>query len=92
MVRILLGLTGSVACIKADELVKQLQQLGEVNVVLTQPALHFIDKDGLGCPVYSDGHRFRILCSRPLNFIFLEDEWNTYKKRDDPVLHIEVCN
>jgi phosphopantothenoylcysteine decarboxylase len=75
--KILLGISGSVAAIKCKQLVQELQQLGfDVRVVFTHCALHFVPLDSLAdadVQVYTD-----------------EDEWKSYSKRGDPVMHIEV--
>ncbi len=80
MANILLGVTGSVAAIKAPELVRSLQTAGhEVRVVATQPALYFFNPAEL-----------------PSGTLFTdEDEWPRREKgqtwqRTDPVLHIEL--
>ncbi|XP_067121478.1 phosphopantothenoylcysteine decarboxylase isoform X2 [Centruroides vittatus] len=80
-VHILLGVTGSVAAIKAKQLVQLLQEPKsenvriEVKVVATENALHFFSLEELKevAPVYRD-----------------DDEWKTWKKIPDPVLHIEL--
>lgn len=72
---ILLGMTGSVACLKAYELVEQLQSIGNVQVVATKSAKFFLDKlhKPLECPIYYD-----------------EDEWQSDYRLTDPILHIEL--
>ena len=73
--RILVGVTGSVASIKLLALVAELQKIAEVRIVSTAAAEHFW-KD-LALPqdvrVYKD-----------------IDEWNTWQKMGDAVLHIEL--
>jgi phosphopantothenoylcysteine decarboxylase len=77
--RVLLGLSGSVACIKAVALVHALLRQGhEVRVILTRAATHFVTATTLNavCPrvaVYTD-----------------ECEWMGWTTRGDPVLHIEL--
>ena len=72
--RVLLALTGSVASVKAEALVRLLLAFAEVRVVASAHSLHFFDLPHLRTlvPVYLD-----------------EDEWKTYS-RGDPVLHIEL--
>lgn len=41
--KILLGLTGSVATVLYEKLIKELQTIGEVEVIVTERAKHFID-------------------------------------------------
>lgn len=73
---ILLGLTGSVASIKAPLLVRLLSELGTVRVVASASARHFFDAadlpDSVG-PVLGS-----------------ESEWRAWKRIGDPVLHIEL--
>jgi phosphopantothenoylcysteine decarboxylase len=88
MARLILGLTGSVAAIKAPELLGALRRAGhEVRIVATRPALYFVrpdelvpataDRDGLAAPV----------------LLRDEDEWPAPGyRRGDPVLHIELRN
>lgn len=52
--KIILGLTGSVASILAPKLVKALQKIGEVQVILTHSAQHFSPKDKLSVPTHTD--------------------------------------
>lgn len=95
---ILLGLTGSVATILAPKLVKQLKEVtgpdGEVRVVVTESAKHFLEQDDEGQIIL------------PNTLVYTEyDEWhwlhqeneflkknimrNSYKK-DDKIMHIEL--
>jgi hypothetical protein len=76
--RVLLGLSGSVASIKAVELVQSLSAWAEVRVLCTARSLHFFSahelESRLLVKVYQD-----------------EDEWRDAPwKRGDPVLHVEV--
>lgn len=75
---LLIGITGSVATIKLNELIAELQRLSPPNklvirIVTTEAAKHFIVEEELSQPAYDDN-----------------DEWNMWKKRGDPVLHIEL--
>ena len=82
MARIVLGVTGSVAALRAPALYAGLRDLGHaVRVVATEPALHFFDPaslppdpaDPLVGPVFRD-----------------QDEWPEARwGREDPVLHVE---
>ncbi|VDL17114.1 unnamed protein product [Hymenolepis diminuta] len=73
---VLLGLTGSVASIKAEEIVSLLKQSGfNVKVIATENSLRFFDKSKLDVPVFTD-----------------RDENECWKQRNDPVLHIELKN
>jgi phosphopantothenoylcysteine decarboxylase len=78
---VLLCLTGSVASIKAEQLVEGLRSscAANVRVVATQRALHFlrcqqaVEAKRLSAAVYSD-----------------EEEWSSWGARGDPVLHITL--
>ncbi|OON18136.1 DnaJ domain protein, partial [Opisthorchis viverrini] len=70
--RLLLGVTASVAAIKTPLLVEQLTQLGfEVRVIATENSLKFFDPNDLSVRVFRD-----------------LEEWSTWSKRGDPILHI----
>src|SRR5436190_20460177 len=79
MARIILGVTGSVAALKAPELFAALRASGHaVRVVATEPALYFFDLAALGPDDPSGGPLFRDA-----------DEWPGVRyRRGDPVLHI----
>jgi phosphopantothenoylcysteine decarboxylase len=86
MARVLLGLTGSVAAVRAPALVQELRDAGcEVKAVATRAARYFFDAAGLGRDPASPAD-FDRTC------LFLdEDEWpGAGYRRDDPVLHIEL--
>ncbi|TRY87128.1 hypothetical protein DNTS_008188 [Danionella cerebrum] len=72
---ILVGLTGSVAALKAPLLVAQLLEIPavDVRVVSTEHATHFYSISEVSVRVYTD-----------------KDEWEMWTKRSDPVLHIEL--
>lgn len=72
--KIILGVTGSVAAIKALELYNLLSEWAEVKVISTNAALHFIDTiPKFKIPVISD-----------------KEEWHQWQKKGDSVLHIEL--
>ena len=75
---ILFCVTGSVATIKVYELSKLLQQFANVKVCCTQASTHFFDKK-----------RLKLECNN-VEIFGDEDEWNGWKKRGDPILHIEL--
>jgi len=97
MARLILGVTGSVAAIRAPALFGALTAAGhDVRVVATRPALYFFDPAELrsGGPVADRPGRpaapgIESFASGPL--LVDQDEWpgNRYQ-RDDPVLHIEL--
>nr|GFA32905.1 phosphopantothenoylcysteine decarboxylase-like [Tanacetum cinerariifolium]GFA32917.1 phosphopantothenoylcysteine decarboxylase-like [Tanacetum cinerariifolium] len=73
--RILLAASGSVDCTKFGSLCSCFSEWADVRAVATQAALHFIDKTSL-----------------PKDMILYtdEDEWSTWSKVGDPVLHVEL--
>jgi len=80
---ILLGLTGSVATIKAGELYTELSKNDEVKVVATEKAMHFLPN-----PIECAKNNKPYI---PLYKIITEEqEWN-WKKLGDPVQHIELA-
>ncbi|KAG9489509.1 phosphopantothenoylcysteine decarboxylase [Eleutherodactylus coqui] len=74
-IRVLVGVTGSVAALKLPVLVSGLLQIPEVEVqvVTTERAKHFYNIQDIPVPIYSD-----------------DDEWKMWNRRSDPVLHIEL--
>lgn len=74
-VRVLLGVTGSVAAIRAPRLVSALRSRGaEVQVIVSDAAKAFAETEGkLDVRVHAD-----------------DDEWGQWRKLGDPVLHIEL--
>jgi len=74
-VKILLGVTGSVAAILTPKLVSALKDLNaEIKVIATQRGLFFFDKNQLNVPVQTD-----------------KDEWpETGYLKNSPVLHIDL--
>ena len=52
--RILWGITGSVAAIRAADLAAQLLQLGEVKAVVTEPGKHFLDELPPAISIFDD--------------------------------------
>jgi phosphopantothenoylcysteine decarboxylase len=76
---VLLGVSGSVATIKAAPLCKLLSEFANVRIVTTKSAFHFLDKNPKGETIPEGVQVFQD-----------EDEWNQWQKLSDPVLHIEV--
>ena len=79
MARVILGVTGSVAAVRAPALFAALRDQGhEVRAVATEPSLHFFDPAALGPRDLSGGPLYRDA-----------DEWPVGGyARGDPVLHI----
>ncbi|KAK8955775.1 putative phosphopantothenoylcysteine decarboxylase [Platanthera guangdongensis] len=73
--KILLAASGSVAAIKFETLCRCFTEWAEVKAVVTKSSLHFIDKSSL-----------------PKDVVLYtdEEEWSTWKKLNDGVLHIEL--
>ncbi|RWR72106.1 phosphopantothenoylcysteine decarboxylase [Cinnamomum micranthum f. kanehirae] len=73
--RIILAASGSVAAIKFANLCHSFSEWAEIRAVATKSALHFIDKASL-----------------PKDVLFYtdDDEWSSWKKIGDNVLHIEL--
>ncbi|XP_009627629.1 probable phosphopantothenoylcysteine decarboxylase [Nicotiana tomentosiformis] len=73
--RILLAASGSVATIKFANLCHCFSKWAEVKAVATKASLHFIDK---------------VLFPKDVVLYTDDDEWSTWKKVGDGVLHIEL--
>ncbi len=86
--KILLGLTGSVATVLYEKLIKELSVLGEVSVILTEKASHFLDRSKLHAA----------LGYRPNCIVDDYSEWNWSHNglvenkwmKNDTVLHINL--
>ena len=86
-VDVILGMTGSVASIKAGELIMRLAYLAgpritSLKVVATKAAKHFFNWEELKKDLSSP--------SVSIEFHSDEEEWRDWKKVGDPVLHIEL--
>jgi phosphopantothenoylcysteine decarboxylase len=90
MAKVLLGVTGSVAAIRAPALHEALRKAGhDVKIVATRASLYFFDPMAIGPADPARPERNRSVV------ILDEDEWpgqtvGKHYKRDDPVLHIEL--
>lgn len=73
--RILLAASGSVAAIKFESLCRSFSEWAEVKAVVTKSSLHFLDKSAL---------------PRDVTLYTDEEEWSSWKKIGDGVLHIEL--
>jgi phosphopantothenoylcysteine decarboxylase len=71
---ILLGLTGSVATMVADKVIRQLQNIGNVRVVVTEKAEHFLPW---------------MNTDQPVPVYYEADEWQ-WRKKGDTVEHIDL--
>lgn len=78
MKNILIGCTGSVATIKLPLLIQKLQNSDkplQIKVIVTKNSKHFFDKNDIPPDV---------------SILYDEDEWLSWEKRGDPVLHIDL--
>lgn len=73
--RILLAASGSVAAIKFESLCRSFCEWAEVKAVATKSSLHFLDKSSL---------------PRDVTLYTDDEEWSSWKKIGDGVLHIEL--
>lgn len=100
--KLLIGLTGSVACIKLPELIEKFKTtLPNIDICLisTKCALHFVNihelnqitqlNDRLNYINTSSSSSSNVNSSVLFTFND-EDEWLSWSKRNDPVLHIEL--
>mmetsp|Transcript_29312 Transcript_29312/g.95534 ORF Transcript_29312/g.95534 Transcript_29312/m.95534 type:complete len:203 (+) Transcript_29312:346-954(+) len=78
--RVLLGVSGSVAAVKATSLLEALREFADVKVVATQAARHFLP----GGSGDAGGD------SEVLPLLGDESEWRQWRAVGDPVLHIEL--
>lgn len=96
--RVLLGLTGSVACVKAEALVTALSAFADVRVVATPAALRFLPSadaaaapdTATGAPAApaADAAQRRALAGAPLSTDAAE--WAAWRAVGDPVHHIAL--
>lgn len=88
--RVLVAATGSVATVKVPMLASELIDRGcEVRVVMSETARHFLSREDLA--VVLREARERCGQAGEEEGVYLEeDEWKTWQKMGDPVLHIEL--
>jgi phosphopantothenoylcysteine decarboxylase len=97
--KLLIGLTGSVACIKLEEIIEKFKILSpniDICLISTQSSLHFVNihqfneisslKERLDYLIKTN----TISNSNTLLTFSDQDEWSSWSKRNDPVLHIEL--
>lgn len=77
--KVLVGISGSVAVIKLVELVKLLRRFAEVKIVASQRSLQFVTPEAL---VQLEALAGGILTD--------EKEWMNWREKGDPILHIEL--
>jgi phosphopantothenoylcysteine decarboxylase len=95
---ILLGLTGSVASTLAPKIVKGLQELGEVQVIATDYALRFFNREDIKAELYTDKDEWKW----PDGLPYRDEGWHTprgwhdaegyrnYYEKDDEIIHIAL--
>jgi len=87
--KVLIAATGSVATVKLPLLVDQVVALGhEVKVILSQTARHFCTKEELLSR--RDSSQGQGTTAAAVTVHLEEDEWKTWSKLGDPVLHIDL--
>ena len=86
--RILLGLTGSVASIKARQLVASLASFADVRVVASEAALHFLRCGDGGENGAAEGGVEPQKCVEGAPLHTDGGEWSSWRGRGDPVVHI----
>ena len=82
-------MTGSVATVLWEKLIKKFQTLGNVVVVLTPKAEHFVPDDLNDVEVFREHHEwtwFRSAMVEHPGYLNIDHKW----RKDDPVLHIEL--
>lgn len=89
--KILLGLTGSVASVLYEKLIKELSVVGDVEIITTNSAKHFIDDPDFftNYKAYDDSSEWMFrtpVYDIDLNLKERTDLW----KKNDKVLHIEL--
>lgn len=86
--RVLLCFSGSVATVKVPELVNRIRQFADIRLVPSgQRALHFLDR----CPHYNAEQWQAFVSQGGLDLVVTDDdEWNSWSKLGDPVVHIEL--
>lgn len=90
--KILLGLTGSVATVLYQKLISQLREIGDVSIILTESAEHFVKDDLSKVITFRDKDEW--LWFHPDenqedgsgDDVFLSSKW----RKDDEVLHIKL--
>lgn len=81
MYKVLIGITGSVAAVKALALAKAIKQFAEVRLVLTKPSEYFLKAD------------INHFIDEDIRLYHDQDEWPTLEgayQVGDPILHIEL--
>lgn len=78
---IVLGLTGSVATVLYQKLVSKLQEVGDVVVILTEKAEHFVSDEFEGVKVFRERKEWQWFRDGQLS-----DKWT----KNDPVMHIKL--
>ena len=92
--KILLGMTGSVASILYEKLISELQTIGDVDVLLTEKAYHFIEMKSLCDALEKKPNNFLYTDKKEWVWKHLTDEYvqslSDKWKKGDRVLHIDL--
>jgi phosphopantothenoylcysteine decarboxylase len=87
---IVLGLTGSVAAIKAAKLVEALEKVGDVKIVATSPAFYFMKQDPEHRKDIDPGYSPHTPRLRGIRILRDHDEFPPMYELGDEILHIEL--
>ena len=93
--KILLGLTGSVASVLYEKLIKELNGIGDVTTILTPRAEHFVSDHFNGVKVVRDKQEWRWFhpnkeVSTPLHIWNKDDYYDSKWEKNDPIFHINL--
>ena len=97
--RVALALSGSVAVVKAAELVRELVGRGfYVDIVVSKAARHFLEVEYRGgtalcglSAVIEASQSASLAGLQRVQIFYDEDEWNEYRSVGDSVLHVELA-
>lgn len=91
--QILLGLTGSVATVLHTKLIEKLRSLGEVNIILTERAEHFVSDGFNGVRIFRDKHEWTWYRSEMVSRTdapHIQQNFDHKWTKDDQILHIKL--
>lgn len=87
---LLLGISGSVAVIKVPELVLQLLPIVDIKIVTTAAGKTFLDEGA--AETYAHAEVWEAYTAQHVSVFSDDQEWTSWAKMGDPVLHIELRN
>lgn len=88
--RVLLGVSGSVAAVKTEELVNDLLHHFHVDVVLTESSKHFVSKQSLYKCRQNTIDQATMKRNNMLAVYDDTDEWHYWQHHNDQVLHVAL--